>query len=129
MKITKTALILIMPFFATISAAQVKPDEAAIRNILHEEVAAWNKGDAQAYSQHFATDGTFTNILGMFFTGHQAFLDRHEEIFKGMFRGTVLRQDVVSVKFVRADVAVVETLTWVSGFSKSGPPPGTHTDA
>lgn len=128
MKITRTALILIMPFFATISSAQGKPDEAAIRSILQEEVTAWNKGDAQTYSQHFAADGTFTNILGMFFTGHQAFLDRHEEIFKGMFRGTVLRQDVVSLKFVRPDTAVVETLTWISGFSPSGPPPGTHTD-
>src|SRR2546430_8699674 len=94
MKIMKTSLILFMLFFATISAAQGKPDEAAIRNILQEEVAAWNKGDAQAYSQHFAADGTFTNVQGMFFTGHQAFLDRHEEIFKGMLRGTVLRQEL-----------------------------------
>ena len=46
-------------------------------------MAAWNKGGAYAYSQHFAGDGTFTNILGMFFTGHQAFLDRQEGIFKG----------------------------------------------
>ena len=129
MKITTTALILIMPFFVTISAAQSGPDEAAIRGILQEEVTAWNKGDAQTYSKHFAADGTFTNILGMFFTGHQAFLDRHEEIFKGVFRGTVLRQDVVSLKFVRPDTAVVETLTWISGFSPSGSPPGTHTDA
>jgi len=34
MKITTTALILIMPFFVTISAAQSGPDEAAIRSIL-----------------------------------------------------------------------------------------------
>jgi uncharacterized protein (TIGR02246 family) len=74
-------------------------------------VAAWNKGDAQAYAEDFAVDGTFTNILGMFFTGHQAFVDRHEEIFKGMFRGTELRQDVVSLKFVRPQMAVVETFT------------------
>jgi uncharacterized protein (TIGR02246 family) len=87
-------------------------------------VAAWNKGDAQAYSQQFAVDGTFTNILGMFFTGHQALLDRHEEIFKGMFRGTALRQNVVSLRFARPEAAVVETLTWISGFSASGPPPG-----
>src|SRR6266550_5021402 len=129
MKIMKTALSLTILLFATMAGAQGKPDEAAIRNILQEEVAAWNKGDAQAYSQHFAADGTFTNVQGMFFTGHQAFLDRHEEIFKGMLRGTVLRQEVVSLKFVRPDTAVVETLTWISGFSPSGPPPGTHTDA
>lgn len=126
----KTALNLALLFFATISAAaQGKPDESAIRNILQEEVAAWNKGDAQTYSQHFAADGTFTNILGMYFTGHQAFLDRHAEIFKGMFRGTVLRQDVVSLRFIGSDTAAVETLTWISGFSPPGPPPGAYVDA
>ena len=124
----KTSLILTVLCFATIAAAQGKPDETAIRNILQEEVTAWNKGDAQLYSQHFAADGTFTNILGMFFTGHQSFLDRHDEIFKGMFRGTVLRRDVVSLRFVRPEAAVVETLTWISGFSASGPPPGSHLD-
>jgi uncharacterized protein (TIGR02246 family) len=129
MKIRRTVVIPIVLFSAAISAAQGKPDEAAIRNVLQEEVAAWNKGDAQAYSQHFAADGTFTNVLGMFFTGHEAFLDRHEEIFRGVFRGTVLRQEVVSLRFVRPDTAVVESLTWISGLSPSGPPPGTHTDA
>lgn len=124
----KTSLILTILLLAIIAAAQGKPDETAIRSILQEEVAAWNKGDAQLYSQHFATDGTFTNILGMFFTGHQSFLDRHDEIFKGMFRGTVLRQDVVSLRFVRPEAAVVETLTWISGFSASGPPSGSHLD-
>ena len=63
----RTRLILAMLFFATMSAAQDKRDEAAIRNILQEEAAAWNKGDAQAYSQDFSADGT--NILGMFVTG------------------------------------------------------------
>jgi uncharacterized protein (TIGR02246 family) len=120
-KTMRAALILAMLLFAAISRAEVKQDEVAIRNILQEEVAAWNKGDAQSYSRHFATDGTFTNIRGMFFTGHQAFLDRHEEIFKGIFHGTVLRQDVVSLRFIRPDIAVVETLTWVSGFSPVRP--------
>ena len=59
----------------------------------------------------------------------QAFLDRHEEIFKGMFRGIVLRWEVVSLRFVRPEAAVVGTLTWISGFSASGPPPGAPRDA
>lgn len=124
----KNLLVFALLVSPVISNAQSKPDDVAIRNILQEEVSAWNKGDAQTYSQHFAGDGTFTNIRGMFFTGHQAFLDRHAEIFKGMFRGTVLRQEVVSIRFIRPEVAVVETLTWVSGFPASGPPPGSQTD-
>jgi uncharacterized protein (TIGR02246 family) len=80
-------------------------------------------------SQRFAADGTFANILGMFFTGHQAFFDRHEEIFKGMFRGTVLRQGRRFAQVRPPEAAVVETLTWISWFSASGPPPGAPPDA
>ena len=108
--------------------AQNKPDETAIRQILDSEVTTWNKGDTDGYSRHFAADGTFTNIRGMFFTGHQEFRDRHEAIFKGEFRGTSLKQEIVSLRFIRPDVAIAETLTWVSGFSKAGAPPGTQVD-
>ena len=110
-------------------AAQNNPDETAIRQILDSEVTTWNKGDTDGYSRHFAADGTFTNIRGMFFTGHQEFRDRHEAIFKGEFRGTSLKQEIVSLRFIGPDVAIVETLTWVSGFSKAGPPRGTQVDA
>jgi uncharacterized protein (TIGR02246 family) len=109
--------------------AQNNPDETAIRQILDSEVTTWNKGDTDGYSSHFAADGTFTNIRGMFFTGHQEFRDRHDAIFKGEFRGTTLKQEIVSLRFIRPDVAIAETLTWVSGFSKAGPPSGTQLDA
>jgi len=114
--------------FATTIHAQGISDSAAIQNILQEEVVSWNKGDAETYSRHFAEDGTFTNILGFFFIGHKDFLLRHEQIFKGVFRGTVLQQNMVSLKFVYPDIAIVETLTWITGFSKDGPPKGTYTD-
>ena len=125
----KIASIVLLSLIATLTKAQTKADETAVRKILEEEVTTWNRGDTDGYSQHFAEDGTFTNVQGMFFTGHKAFRDRHEQIFKGQFRGTVLRQDVVSLRFVGPSVAVVETLTWVSGFSTAGPPPDLHLDA
>ncbi|MFI5187217.1 MAG: SgcJ/EcaC family oxidoreductase [Chitinophagales bacterium] len=124
----KVNMTIAMSLFTTIALSQSKLDTTSIQNILREEVVAWNNGDATAYSKHFAEDGTFTNILGMFFTGHKAFLDRHEEIFKGRFRKTVLEQKIVSLKFVGSNAAIVETLTWLSGFSNEGPPTGTHLD-
>jgi uncharacterized protein (TIGR02246 family) len=120
--------------YSTVLAAQ-RPQqkdvaaEKAIQSIIQEETTTWNKGDAEGYSRHFAEEGTFTNVLGMFFTGHQKFLDRHAEIFKGPFRGTTARQEVASIRFIRRDVAIVETLTWISGFSEGGPPPNIHLDA
>jgi len=127
--LAKITPVFTMVLFTTIVLAQSAQDETAIRNIIQEEITTWNKGDAEAYSKHFALNGTFTNILGMFFTGREMFQQRHQEIFNGVFRGTTLQQDIVSLKYVSQDVAVVETLTWVSGFSKAGPAPGTHTDA
>jgi len=108
------------------AAPQPSSDETAIQNIIQEEIAAWNSGDASAYSRHFAVDGTFTNIRGQFFTGLQPFIQKHEEIFKGPFRGSRLKQDVVSLKFVRPDVAIVEVLSSVTEFQNLSP--GTNTD-
>ena len=48
---------------ATQLGAQTASDEAAIRSIVQDEIAAWNRGDAVAYSRHFAADGTFTEAL------------------------------------------------------------------
>jgi len=126
--LTKFALVLVVMQFTTDIRSQSTRDTTAIQNILQEEIDSWNKGDAETYSRHFSEDGTFTNILGLFFTGHKEFLVRHEQIFKGVFAGTKLIQTIVSLKFVRPDVAIVETLTWISGFSKDGPPKGTKLD-
>jgi uncharacterized protein (TIGR02246 family) len=125
----KSAFVLLTLLLTTISNAQNKSDTTAIESILNEEVVSWNNGDAITYSQQFSENGTFTNILGMFYTGHKEFLDRHVEIFKGRFFKTTLHQNIVSLRFVRPDVAIVETLTWITGFSKAGPPVGTHLDA
>jgi uncharacterized protein (TIGR02246 family) len=102
-------------------------DEIAIRKIIQDEIATWNRGDAAAYSRQFAADGTFTNIRGQFFVGHEAFLKQHEVIFQGIFRNTRLQQGIVSLKFNGPDVAVVETLTSVTGMAETAP--GTATDS
>lgn len=101
-------------------------DEAAIRKVVEDEVVAWNQGDAMAYSRDFSADGTFTNIRGQFFVGYDGFLRQHDVIFKGIFRNTTLRQDVVSLRFIAPDVGVVETLCTVVGMAETAP--GTNKD-
>jgi hypothetical protein len=53
-------------------------------------------------------------------------MKHHAELFSGPYRGTILHHDVVSLQFVRSDVAVVEVLTSVTGFQKLAP--GLSTD-
>jgi uncharacterized protein (TIGR02246 family) len=126
-----TCFLLLAPFSILLPVSlygQSKTDSLAIEGILQQETLAWNKGDAKAYSQSFAPEGTFTNIMGMFFVGQQEFEKRHEQIFKGPFSRTQMQQKLVSLQFLATDVAVVETLIWVSGFSAAGPPKGTQPD-
>lgn len=102
-------------------------DETAIRKLIQDEVAAWNRGDATAYSRQFATDGRFTDIRGQFFTGYDAFLNQHEVVFQGIFKNSTLQQDIVSLEFIGPDVVVVETLNSVSGMPATSP--GTAADS
>lgn len=125
---TKLTLALLLVLFTTTLRAQSKSDTVAIQTIIQDEVMAWNKGDAIAYSRQFAEKGTFTNIQGLFFVGHTVFMERHDQIFKGVFNKTVSQQKIVALQFVRPDVAIVETLAHVSGFA-GDPPPGARLDA
>lgn len=108
---------------------EVNADREAILNILNEQVAAWNRGDAEAYARHFAPEGTFTNILGMFFIGQKSFRERHDYLLKNVLPGTANGQEVVSLQFIRPDMAVVETLIRTSGCPGPGALPGVYIDA
>jgi uncharacterized protein (TIGR02246 family) len=70
---------------------------------------AWARGDAGAYASRFANDGTFTNFLGMFYQGRDAFRERHDAVFKTVFKGTTLTLRVATLRFIRPDVAIADT--------------------
>ena len=121
-------LTLALPFLAVaLQLGAQSPDETALRNIIKDEINTWNRGDAVGYSRHFAAGGTFTNIRGEFFTGYPAFLKQHEVIFKGIYKKTTLNQEVVSLKFIKPDLAIVETVTTVAGAPQA--PPGVTRDS
>jgi uncharacterized protein (TIGR02246 family) len=102
-------------------------DEAQIRAIVEEQGTAWNAGDAIAFSKSFAENGSFTNIRGTVFYGHQAFEDRHREIFAGFFKGSKLAMYIARIRFVRRDVAIVDLATELSNLT--GAPPGVRPNA
>jgi uncharacterized protein (TIGR02246 family) len=97
-------------------------DSTRIQAIIAEQVTAWNAGDATAFSRNFAEDGSFTNIRGTVFYGHQAFEDRHAEIFRTFFKGSNLAMSATRIRFVTPDVAIVDIATQLSRLQ--GAPPG-----
>lgn len=97
-------------------------DEARIRQIIAAEEAAWNRGDATAYAEHFQEEGSFTNILGSTYYGRPDFERRHAEIFGSIFKKSILVMDVMEIRFIRPDVAIVDIDAKVAGYQHL--PPG-----
>ena len=91
-------------------------DETAIRRLMDDLVAAWNLGDADAFSARYRDDGTFTNVFGALHFGREEFLRRHAEVFRGFLKGTTITMGVRKLRFVRPDVAVLDADMAYSGF-------------
>jgi uncharacterized protein (TIGR02246 family) len=82
-------------------------DEAAIRAIIVSLSDAWTKGDAQLWGKQFAEDADFTAWMGAYVKGREVITSEHGRIFQTIYKGTKLRMNVRSIRFLRKDVAVV----------------------
>jgi uncharacterized protein (TIGR02246 family) len=89
--------------------------EAAIRAIVAEQAAAWDRGDAQAYAAHLAPDVSFTNLFGMVMYGAPAFIERHAQILATFYKGTTKQHNIRRIRFVTPDVAIVDIDNQVRG--------------
>ena len=109
----------------TLAMAAVKAAQAAqtaIQALIVQEDAAWNAGDAIAFSARTTPDVVFTNIVGMFSVGRGPFEAQHAKIFSTIYKDSRLKQTMVHLAFVRPDVAILDTLAELTGFSHL--PPG-----
>lgn len=97
-------------------------DRSDIEALIVQEDAAWDAGDAAAFSARTTPDVVFTNIIGMFSVGRAPFEAQHAKIFSTIYKGSRLKQTLIHLAFVRPDVAIVDTVTELTGFSHL--PPG-----
>ena len=103
-------------------AAPSRDVEAAIAAVLFAQDAAWCAGDAAAFGGSAMTDIVFTNVVGMFSVGREAFNAQHAHIFSTIYKDSRLSQELVHVTMAADDVAIVDTLTSVTGYRHL--PPG-----
>ncbi len=95
--------------------AQDAPAEAAIRAIVADQAVAWNAGDGAAYARHLAPEVSFTNLFGMVMYGKPAFAERQAEILRTFYKGTTKHHAIRRIRFVTADVALVDIDNEVRG--------------
>src|SRR5665213_212113 len=82
---------------------------AAIDSVLNERfLAGWNRHDAHLFASAFAPDADFTNILGVGASGRDNIEKFHAEAFERFFLHSQQTAQIQKVRFLSADVAVVD---------------------
>ncbi len=101
--------------------------EQAIRAVLEQQTTAWNAGDAKRYAATFAQNATATNVLGDRYSGKEAVSARMADILRTVFKGSKLELKVRRLRFIEADVTVVDIDAEVRGY-RALPPAVVATD-
>jgi uncharacterized protein (TIGR02246 family) len=102
--------------------AMSQETRSEIAALVAAEDAAWNRGSAEAFADRALPDIVFTNIFGMFSVGKAPFVAQHERIFSTIYKGSTNHIQIEHVTLVTPDVAIVDTLTIVTGVQQA--PPG-----
>ena len=110
-----TALFLIVIFSAAIPAltahaqtASVDSDSAAIRQVIDDFVAAFNRHDAAGWAAPFADDGDFTNVSGLTKHGRKEVEERFKVLFAGPLKNAHRTATVRHLRFAKPDVAFAD---------------------
>jgi uncharacterized protein (TIGR02246 family) len=96
-----------------------------IGSLIAAEDDAWNRGEAAAFAARALPDIVFTNIVGMFSVGKSPFVVQHERIFSTIYKGSTCRQSIQHITLLKPDVAIVDTLAVLTGFTHTPPGIGT----
>ncbi|HKT42703.1 MAG TPA: SgcJ/EcaC family oxidoreductase [Rhodanobacteraceae bacterium] len=96
--------------------------EDAIRQLLDEQIAAWNAGDAEGWCKDFTEDSEFVNIIGARFEDRDANVRRHAELFATIFKGSRLAMREVRIRVLGSSAAFADLVLDLTGFSRL--PPG-----
>ncbi|WP_163507348.1 SgcJ/EcaC family oxidoreductase [Fodinicola acaciae] len=88
-------------------------DEAAERRAILEIGQAmrdaWNRGDATGFASLFTDDASFVAWTGAHGYGRQAIAEAHRPLLAGPLAGSRLTMTDESLRFIRADAAVLVT--------------------
>jgi uncharacterized protein (TIGR02246 family) len=90
-------------------------DEMGIQKVLADQVEAWNRHDAKAFSMVFAEDADFTNVVGMSAHGRAEVEKFHAPMFATIFKDTNLKITKTKIRFIKPDVAAVDAWWEMTG--------------
>jgi uncharacterized protein (TIGR02246 family) len=88
-------------------SSEQRADEAAIRELISQQVKGWAAGDPEAYAAVFASDADYVTFLGSHYVGREAIAASYVPLFRKLLRGSRLQIDITRVRFLTPDVALI----------------------
>lgn len=101
-------LLFALPGISLSQNADVAGDKAAVSAMVDSYVAAFNRRDAQAVSDHWSETGELVDPDGNRLSGQAAIRESFETLFKNLSSEQLLSVTIDRVSFVTPDVAIVE---------------------
>lgn len=100
-------------------AAMAQEDEAAIRQVTNDFMAAWGRHDVKAMAAAFATDADLINPFGRVAKGRAEIEKLLTEEHAGPFKGTTYA-GTVSVRMLSPTTALADWESTVNGMRDAG---------
>ena len=89
-------------------SASTDSDSAAIRQVIDQFVAAFNRHDASGWAMPFTEDGDFTNVTGLTKHGRKEVEERFKVLFAGPLKNAHRTASVRHIRFAKPDVAFAD---------------------
>jgi uncharacterized protein (TIGR02246 family) len=90
-----------------VTSSDQRADEAAIRELINQQVKGWAAGDPKAYAAVFTSDADYVTFLGSHYTGREAIAASYVPLFRKLLKGSRLQIDITRVRFLTPDVALI----------------------
>ena len=97
-------------------------DEAAVRAVGSAYDVAWNAGDVAAMMSLLTDSAVITNPSGETTVGRDEATSSFATLMDGPMRDSKHTSEVIAVRFVKSDVALVDGLATISGFGEHSEP-------
>ncbi|HUS15973.1 MAG TPA: SgcJ/EcaC family oxidoreductase [Chloroflexia bacterium] len=89
--------------------------EDAIRQVVEQHAAAWNRYDMSAYAALFTEDADLVNIRGGWWQGRAQIEERMAALHTTRFRTSHLRPTEIAIRFLDARLAIVHARWHLTG--------------
>jgi uncharacterized protein (TIGR02246 family) len=90
-----------------VTSSDQRADEAAIRELINQQVKGWAAGNPEVYAAVFTSDADYVTFLGSHYTGREAIAASYVPLFRKLLKGSRLQIDVTRVRFLTPDVALI----------------------